>query len=573
MRQVDNRWTQWMANRADANTREMLEEFQIALQAGQIPINGVAAPQAASNFAGGTNYCPNSDLRYSTRAATIPGTLPTDNFDNNFEAYRFYRQEKETNIVVAASNALKSAGHSLFAANEAANSSIPVWNRTFGHIELGAEDFADAMDIAVQLYQNPVRASQRWYVRLELAAADATPVPGDLEVYCGFWHKKNGGSENWIEGAPFTLSCEPIGPRGTASDQYKVIAETDSGVQMESQILTVNNSPNVLSGNALNRIVFNGASGFTKFSVYKLRSNVYYYLGEARNTNNLSFDDTGGAREIVGGFPSVEQTNLRAFAQSFDANIGVPGTRVINDFTIQVPNYDETQTLAGGQFLRFGLTRAAAINRQIIIDKIWLGLTFNDWSDSPDDAFKATAVVSTSATSGAETIGVGNGAPPEPNTGGCIAVDTPVLRLDFDFEHEWMAFKDIPCGDILESGDLEPNLCLSKQFKDVFEYWYLETECGVWQETSIEHRYILPDKSPIRANTIKKGDRLRGWRAGRVVAMIVKTSRLRKGYRRVGTPQLTGNKHYISGHSSDDASGGLENHNRKYDPFFTVWEN
>lgn len=564
MQQIDNRFTQWLSNRADANAREMIEELTIALQTGTIPIIGTSPATTPQNFAGGVNYCPNSDLRFSKRAATVPGALPSDAGDENYEAFRFYRQLKTDNITADSAHALKSSAHSLYAANEGANAHLPVWNRVFGHIEMGTANIVNLADVAVQLYQNPIRAGMRIYARVEASVtAPGTIVPEDLEMYCGIWHKKS-ASEGYISGSPFVLGYQKFYTPGLNVVSYKVIAENDAGQTIESQILNITDAPAAFTPAEFIRITYNGLQGYTKFKIYREQGGVFYSLGEAVNTNNLSFDDTGAYRGIIPAFPSVPQSVRMATAQSFNFRVGANGIRIVNDFTIDVPgSYNETETLPDSQFLRFGLTKEVAANRDILIDRIYLGKTFNDWSDSPFDTFLTTATASTSATSGGTTIG-GGGTPPGPGTGGCIVVNTPVLRFNFDKNPEWLPLEQIPHGDLLESGDLDLNVVQNVLFSEVKEYWYVETQCGVRKESSLKHRYVLPDKNktPVTAETLKSGDYLRGMRGGRVMAMELKISEKRIGKRRVGIPVLGGNHLLVSGFS-DDGESGLFDHNQK----------
>lgn len=572
MQQADNRFTQWLTNRADSNARELIEEFTLALQTGTIPIIGISPATTPTNFAGGINYCPNSDLRFSKRAATVPGAIPSDPQDENYEAYRFYRQLKTDNITIDATHSLKSIAHSLFSANEGANSHLPIWNRIFGHIELGAANIVNLADVAVHLYQNPIRAGWRIYVRVEASVTGpGIIVPEDLEMYCGVYHKKM-GSEGYIDGASFQLGFVKFYTPGATTIAFKVIAENDSGQTVESQILTITDAPAAFTPDDFIRITYNGLAGYTRFTVYKEVAGVFYSLGEAVNTNNLSFDDTGTYRAILPAFPSVPTTTAMATAQSLDFQVGNDGIRIVNTFTIQVPpSYNETETLPDSQFLRFGLTKEVNADRDILIDQIYIGKTFNDWSDSPFDTFITTATASTSATSGGTTIGGGGGDPPNPGGGGCIVVNTPVCRFDFDKNHEWLPLEQIPGGDLIESGELQENLVIDFLFNDVKEYWYVETTCGVRKESSLKHRYILPDKqkTPVVAETLKKGDLLRGMRRGRVVAMELKTSEKRIGKRRVGIPVLNGNHLLVSGFS-DDGESGLFDHNSKLEPYYPI---
>ena len=213
--QISNRFTQWLEGRADARTREMVKELTIALQSGAIELP-TTKPQVPV-YAGGVNYAPNSDLKFSKKAIETIGTLPSDATDPNHEAYRFYRQVAESDLTLDAAHALKATAHSTYAATEGADAAIPVWDRVNGYLVFGSEEAAaDQWDIALQLYNNDVKPGDRWYVQFVLGVTSDDLVPEDLEMYCGFW-QKSASDEGWISGGDFDLSYEipPGSIRGT----------------------------------------------------------------------------------------------------------------------------------------------------------------------------------------------------------------------------------------------------------------------------------------------------------------------------------------------------------------------
>ena len=255
-----------------------------------------------------------------------------------------------------------------------------------------------------------------------------------------------------------------------------MVATTDSGVELYSQVLNITNAPNGfdteddISTNKENfpRIKYSSqsGSGFTRFKIYRkdVASGKIYQIADILNTNTLLFDDFGGFNNMVAvqAFPTSANVNETAYAQSQRLVVGAYGqSLVVNSFTIQVPSaYNWSNTLAKSQFLRFGFLGNTAVNRQIRLDKIWCGLTYNDWSDSPLD--NLSAIPSTSQSVG---VGSGNGGviiPPHGGSGTCILTDTKILRKNFDNELEWLEYKNVPIGDVLEIGKEKPNLVREK---------------------------------------------------------------------------------------------------------------
>jgi hypothetical protein len=418
---------QWILARAAAAADRKILDFQKSLLSGDIVLPSTPQDQAA--LAGGVNYCPDSDLKFSTFAIASPGTLPEVG-DTSFECGRFYRQHVGADIVKDAAHALKAVGHSLYAANEGADADIPVWDRPNGQLVFGAVG-GTQWDIAVNLYNNAVNAAKRWYVRIVIGAMTADLVPEDLEMYAGIW-EKTAVTQRWLTGSLLNLTHVPIGITGTKHLNYILQALNDAGTELYSQVLAVTDAPdafdtaNDIPSNQVSypRISFAGASGqgFTQFKIYRedVATGKVFQIADILNTNSFTFDDTGARLNMgtpLAALPAPVTDKAIAKAVSTNLQIGVyGGILMINDFTIQVPaGYDISQTLAREQYLRFGFTVPTAVARQIRIDKIYLGPTFNQYSDCPFDPLGAVA--SSQPTSGTPSGG-GGGEPPPPGGGG-----------------------------------------------------------------------------------------------------------------------------------------------------------
>lgn len=566
---IKSRYEQWLLNHASADMRVALREFTIALQSGAIEIPAAAEPPTM--FAGGTNYCPNSDLKFSKLAIVTPGTVPGDPGDTNHECYRWYRQLQTDDLTLDAAHALKATAHSLYAANEGANNKIPIWNRVDGWITHG-QDAAPLWDVAVNLYNNHVKPADRWYVRIALAAETDDIIPSDLEMFCGFWHETATG-QGWIEGGNLTLTyiIPPFSIAGTQEFNYLVVARTDGGATLYSQVLNVTDAPDVLDDNNVVRISYAGAAngGFIEFKIYRetVATGVINQIAHLRNDNSLLFDDDGDNLPLppLAAFPSGGSSVSQSLTYSTNLVVGANGSPLlINDFTINVPpEYNWSETLAFSQFLRFGFTIPSGFARHICIDRIYLGPTFNNWSDSPFDP--AGAIPSTSQTGGTGTGGGGN-EPPD-----CIRIDTPVLRLDFDAEHEWMPYELIPDGDLLENGLGEKSVVKFKpEPRGSYEYYRVEFSNDVFEYCTRPHRFRINEagdsETALRLNV---GDTVWGWMDGEegpvtlISKILIKKSRPEK----FGTFVLVGEKshgnhYYVAGYSKN-GKNGVFNRNRK----------
>lgn len=559
-----------MEQRADARMQEMIDELTLALQSGTIDL-GASVPEPPV-FAGGINYCPNSDFKFSKLAIETPGTLPGDAGDENHECYRFYRQEEGDDVVliIDPSQALKAVDHSTYAANEGADAAIPIWNRVNGWLEFGSD--GDAWDVAAHLYNNDIKPGDTWYVRFVLAALTEDLVPDDLEMYCGFWHETSGG-QGWIEGGNFELTYEIVGIAGTAEYNYMVEAKTDSGFTLYSQVLNVTDAPDTINGSNFVRLSYSSVGGgFIEFKIYRetVASGDFHQIAHIRNANVLLWDDQGENLMPAGGFPTGSPGPRRAIAYSRSLAVGTQGgTLLMNDFAIRIPDdYNWSETLPMSQFLRFGFTRTCAVDRQILLDRIYLGPSFNQWSDSPFDA--AGAIPSTSQTGGSPTGGGGT-SPPEPGSGGpCIRIDTPVLRIDFDGGREWLPYKEVPDGDLLENGQEERNLVLSRVPGRGKTVVTLHFSNGAWLPSNPAHRIRINEEGDCRAaRDLNEGDTVWGWTDGKAGPVTVTKKRLRtfKGDQQFGTFTLRGQSsdgdHFYIAGFSDDGNSGVFNHNVK----------
>lgn len=574
--QIDSRLTQWLVSRNDAQTTELITELKAAMISGELMPPANAATGDAPVKAGGVNFCPNSELKYSTKAAAVPGTTPADTADDNHECYKFYRQQQGANLTLDAAHALKSSAHSLYAANEGADAAIPVWNRVAGELQFGAAA-APLWDAAVRLYNNHVKNNDNvWFVRFSLGALTADIVPDDLEMYCGFWHKTAAG-EGWLTGGNFALTHKIEGVKGTRTIKYAVRARTDSGLDITSQILIVTDAPDIADAANFPRIGYGSISnaGYTQFEIYREEAGAVKKIADIRNTNSFTFDDDRTHENDsvpAAALPTASPTGIIALAQSSTLDVGANGAAmIVNDFAISIPfDYNSSETLDKMQFLRFGFTRTCAADRQIRLDRIWCGRSFNVYDESPLDP--VAAIPSSAPATGTPSSGDSGGSPPDPGGGGyCILIDTPVLRFNFEGKREWLPFSAIPHGDIIESGDLETrNIVREKKQRGEKEFLIVYFDNGAWLPCTLKHKIFRNgrDVKGKQAQNFRIGDEADGWNSGTRgqtrVTNIVRCRVRQRQKMQFGTFEaLRGaNNRYVAGFSTDHNSG-VFNSNRK----------
>lgn len=536
-----------------AQLEARLLKYTNSLQNGEIQIPVPAPIQA--NIAGGTNHYPDSDLNYSKDAVEVQGTLPATAGDSNQEAWRHFRQKQGDNLTLDAAHALKAVGHSLYAANEGANLYIPIWNRVDGWAAIGGVAGSDQYDVGNQLLSRLVQSGDTWFVLFRCGALTNDIVPADVQAYFGLWEKR-AASEGWAAGGPFTLQYENKYP-GAALTEYRVLAKTDSGVSILSNVLSIANGPNVLAPATPIKLFYIAAanSGFIEFDIIRKRAGVYSFLYSIRNTVDFQFNDVGDAGQAASGWPVEPDNAPRAFAQTRTLKIGAfGGAWQLNELKIKVPStYDFSQSVT--QYLRWGLTAPTAVNRQIGIDRLWFAPTFNEWGPDALAAFadKSYPVPSTSQVSGVQGSGGGVFEAPDPGSGGgtCILTRVPVLvrrkgRTCFRQYRTTLAV-----GEQIPGHRRVPYLTLRKRTGTVAEYYVIKSANGITYPCNARHELLL-ELDPnvyIQAQQVEAGKtKLMSWVNGRRRKTLVTSKVLVLKPAEVGT--------YVLGDPTGEVSQG-----------------
>lgn len=520
------------ANRELEEVRKKLEKRIVELE---------RPTPALANYGASPNYLRNSHAEWSTDAYTNSGITPTTAGDLNREAFGWYRQKgvydgTPTTLLTASSTyALKreytGAQHTLWAANEGADSDIPIWDGENGTFLLGGS--TDNYDIACPLPTDFAVPGQRFYVYLEVSLASDTIDKGEgQQFYCGFWDNTT-GQEKWLEGSDFTLSGSVFGASGSRTLEYKVLAETDSGTQIISDTLSITTAPATLSELNHVRLSFTGAPGFIYYGVYRKDGSTYRLVQEIRNSNDLAFYDmqeSGGA--IVDGFPTLSAQRPQAFAitTAFEPGELSSSAFAVHTLTVQVPlTYDASNTTAGNQWFRFGLDSNVGIGseRGIVIRRIAVSEGFGAWTRSPLDLQAASSPTSRPA-SGPPT-GNPTGDPSGAGGGGinCVTLDTQVEAMFERADGEKVlpiTAEDIQAGDYLWSGAISLPVSRVKT-GTVQRLFIITTENGKRLECSSSHRIITSstDRRGKAAKDLEEGQLILTWHDGRFEQSAIKT--------------------------------------------------
>ncbi len=450
-------------------TRKLLEPLNREISALQTQVNSVnftVAAASGQNFANIVNIINNSQPEWSKKGYLAADVATDDPADDNHECYNWYRILRgATNELFADSaRALKSSGHSTFAANEGAASAgedIPRWARADGWIEIGGASAADGgsddnYDLYIPIPNDVVIAGQTFYFQFEAQVREGV-LPADFKYSVGFYDNSP-LRRRYIEGGNFTISGNIFGAVGTRNVEYKVLAKTDTGEEALSNTLAFANAPNVFTPTNHPRINLNGAPGFTRFEIYRrdVASSTFVLQFTVQNSIDTIYYDSGQTpQRTVTAFPV--STNLAPRAATTKTLIagGAGGAGFLrNQATLFVPTtYDRSQTLAGMQYLRFGFPQLGAAARQILVRRFGLSQGDGLWARSSGDLAQGRS----SPTSQPVTSPSGNTGgveQPVPYGGNyCVLTDTICDTIANDVTRG-KPLKSLVKGEYLDSGGL-----------------------------------------------------------------------------------------------------------------------
>ena len=490
---------------ATYSREDILAIVQEAIVRGQIVMPDYQATQSV--YAGGTNFCPNSDFAWSHMAATTSGILPATAGDTNYEAYRVFRQQVGSNI---GSSRVRASGHSLYAANEAVNTYLPSWDRVNGRIDLGWDGGAGSnYDIAIQLVQTWPHNSRKRYIRLAIATDTDVAVPTGVKLYAGLWIIRSGGTQEWATGNGFTLTTRKHYIPGSRQLEYMVVAKTDSGSSLESAVTSITDAPASYDADNYLEITYPAAAGFIEFFVYRkdVTSGQVDLIAHDRNSSQLVAYDIGQSIRVEpSGFPTGDYADFRSYAEATLDVFPVSQQMTFHSLTLLVPAELDTDGISS-VYLRMGLTGAVDHNRQITIDTVWEGDTYNIWSPSPFDNYPS--VRSTTFATAPPTGGGGGTGPPGGGSGGgdCLSDLEQVETV-----HGWRNIGDVEGGERMPNGTgLSRVVSVNRAFStQLFE---VEFETGQVVRATAMHKWgrSLYDDSGVLTVALNVGDKVWGF--------------------------------------------------------------
>lgn len=426
----------------DRLVNERIDVIQAALDA-----QAIAAASATPPVPAIVNLIDNSDYNWSLDAYTVPGTTPASAGDGNYEAYNWYRQDQALALLVEdAAHSLKATGESTFAANEGADTDIPRWNRDNGWAEVGSVG-ATNWDIACPLSSNFATPSQRFYFQILASLRTGTAWPDGIRLFAELYDNTDSADgKRVLTGTAFGLGGAPFGTVGVTTDQYKIIAITDYGAEIESAVLTIATSNATLTavhGNALSWV---STQGVVRYDIYRKRAGTTYLIFQILD-GATSYNDDGQTLKTVAAFPVPGTTKGTARAVS---PIFAPTAawRVFDLSIIVPPGYDQSKT-TGKQWLRYGLDGPTTDARQLLCDRAGLSHGWGTWTVSSRDENTGTSMLGNIPTSGQVSSSQGppspgGGGPPDDGSGGerCSTPETPITICDRDARRE----QTLPAG-------------------------------------------------------------------------------------------------------------------------------
>lgn len=481
-----------------------------------------------------------------TGEATLVGTLTRD---NDGQATMSLDSEKNITdgelwfsdgIDLTTTNALKSTGHSAFAANEGANDSIARWDKTVGQAEIGS-DAVENWDMSIPLPLNLATPGLPFFlsvnVRLRTGATQSTPVT----LFAGIFNTTT-GEEQFLEGENFSLSVTVEGTPGTTEYECVVVGTFSNGSQVISDVFTISTAPDTFD--ASNYLYWNweNAPNILDFALYRkdTSSGITVRVFTIYNGETAFFDKNESGENTVPDLPTLANRRARAYVESLAFTPTSSWVRVLMFFSIP-PTYDPSGA-TGRQVLRVGvLTNNLDSARPVLMDRFMLSFIESSWNRSPRDLSLIATQVPTS------TNPDGN----QGNTGiiRCFHENTPVVVLK---NEKWQSIllKDAEKGMFISSGAGTDRIV---GIKDGYSnnFFYVELENGIFFECTASERFITSraDRNGTLITTLSVGDELLSCVRGRIekTRIKVKSSVYYDEPQKVRTLSLQSGKIFIAG--------------------------
>ena len=491
--------------------------------------------RATATLVASPNYILNSHPEWSKDAWENAGVAASTISNDNRTLYNWYYQTiADDTQDLTSSVGLIADGHTSFSSS----GETPIWDQNDARFIIGHESIH--YDVSTPLSRDFVFPGQRYYVYFEtLLTAQGADLQG-VEFYCGFWDNTS-GQRKWVEGSDFTPTATVFGAGGTRTLTYKVLASTDTGEQILSTEIVVNNAPNTLSETNHIRLFFSGAPGFISFQVYRFDGITYRLVGEVRNSIDLQyFDLQETAGSLATEFPNITTQRPRAYKKTAGLTANslsyTPHTLVL-----QVPTtYNRGNTGNNQQWLRWGITGAFSKRRALGIRRFMVSEGFGPWVRAQGDlTIPLSSPSSTTAFAPGSGIVIGN----TPDNGPyCVTLDTFVDVITnvngFDIVNS-KPISDIERGMRLVCGS---DVLAVTGVKDgiVQQTYTITTQSGFILTCSPSHRLLRSrfDKSGTAVDVLKIGDYILVSQDGRIDQEPITDIRLNVGETPVRTVSL-----------------------------------
>jgi hypothetical protein len=403
-------------------------------------------------------------------------------------------------LTEAAATAIKASSHSLFAANEGTDLSIPRWDRVNGWVEIGSDD-EERWSLDAPFAQNVIRPGLPMFAIAIVKLRDTVAAMSDgAKCFFGCWDATS-ARNRWIEGDNFDLSVTPVGTTGATSVSYKAIGILSDGSQIESDVVTITNSNATLSASNYNRLTWTNAPGILDFTLYRLMAGAYHRVFTI--TNGASdFNDTGGFEAVVAGFPTTNLTRAIAYKETgtiFPPDYDSGWIAIGVAFTIP-STYDVANT-TGRQWFRAGIVEETTDNRSVLLDRLGLSTLQGAWTISSRDRNLIQSRFPDSTPGGSDQGGTGIDT--------CFETLTLVARGAIDGDE----LRATPIGKI-EQGDYcwdgSRGMRRVKKVKKatVAGLWLVVLENGAWFRATQGERFITSraDKDGTLLRDLMMGD-------------------------------------------------------------------
>lgn len=297
-----------------------------------------------------------------------------------------------------AAHALKSSGHSLFAANEGTLDVIPRWDEAAGQGEIGG-DGVDNFDLAVPLPFNLATRGLDFFFSVNVKLRSGAFADYPMILYLGVYDTTT-GNEKFLEADNFDLSVFYFGTAGTKTYECVVIGTFSNGQQVASDVVTVTNVASALDADNYLDWNWENAPRVLDFALYRKDTDTgdvvrvfTIYNGETR-----FFDKNTDGEESVVDFPTAPARREYAYAESLPF-IPTADFRRIPIFFRIPPTYLQSAT-TDRQILRIGLYNHASNDaRPLVIDRVLLTLPPESvWSRSSRDLERVQTTAPTATT-------------------------------------------------------------------------------------------------------------------------------------------------------------------------------